>query len=66
MDKKSNNPSLRGMGGKDDLIAEQFVPSEEYKAKQMEMVQKLFASGLDPDEVAGMFSIPFDLLMPEK
>jgi hypothetical protein len=66
VNKKPTNPFLRGMGGKDDFIAEQFVPSELYKSRQMEMVQRLIASGLDPEEVAGMFSFPFDLFSSEK
>jgi len=49
------------MGGKEDFIAEQFVPSELYKSRQIEMVHRLIASGLDPEEVAGMFSVPLDL-----
>ena len=66
VNKKSINPVLRGLGGKDDFIAEQFVPSELYKLRQIEMVHRLIASGLDPEEVAGMFSIPFDLLSSER
>ena len=61
MNKRSTNPVLRGMGGKEDFIAEQFVPSELYKSRQIEMVHRLIASGLDPEEVAGMFSVPLDL-----
>ncbi len=66
MNKKSISPVLRGMGGKDDFIAEQFVPSERYKSRQIEMARRLIASGLDPEEVAGMFSVPFDLLSSKK
>lgn len=54
-------PDRRGMGAQSDFIAEQFVPSEEYKAQQMAMVQKLLASGVNPEQVARMFSIPFDV-----
>jgi hypothetical protein len=30
------------------------------------MARRLIASGLDPEEVAGMFSVPFDLLSSKK
>jgi hypothetical protein len=32
----------------------------------MEMVEKLIAGGVNPDKVAAMFSIPFNLLSGEK
>jgi len=66
MEKKTANPFLRGMGGKEDFVAEQFVPSEQYRARQMEMARELIASGLDPEVVAGMFAVPVDLQFPEK
>jgi hypothetical protein len=59
-------PDRRGMGAQSDFIAEQFVPGEQYKATQMAMVQKLLASGVNPEQVASMFSVPFDLLPGEK
>ena len=62
MAKEKCDPYSRGMGGKDDFIAEQFVPHESYKAQQLAMVQILIASGLNRDEVAEMFAIPFDLI----
>jgi hypothetical protein len=30
------------------------------------MAQKLIASGVDPKEVAEMFAVPLDLLVPER
>ena len=60
MAKQKCDPYSRGMGGKDDFIAEQFVPDEVYKLQQRAMVQKLIASGLNRDEVAAMFAVPFD------
>jgi len=54
------------MGAQSDFIAEQFVPNEQYKAQQMAMVQKLIAAGANPEQVAGMFFVPFDLLSIEK
>jgi hypothetical protein len=59
-------PDHRGMGAQSDFIAEQFVPSEQYKEQQMEMVEKLIAGGVNPEKVAAMFSIPFNLLSGEK
>jgi hypothetical protein len=54
------------MGAQSDFIAEQFVPSDEYKAQQLAMVQNLLASGADPEKVRKMFSVPFDLLTASK
>ena len=59
-------PDRRGMGAQSDFIGEKFVPSEEYKTAQMAMVQRLLASGVSRDQVARMFSVPFDLLSGEK
>jgi hypothetical protein len=53
-------PDRRGMGAQSDFIAEQFVPSEEYKAQQTAMVQKLVAAGVGTEELEGMFFIPAD------
>jgi hypothetical protein len=65
MAKQRGYPDRRGMGAQSDFIAEQFVPSEHYKAQQMAMVQKLIATGVNPEQVASMFFIPFDLLSGE-
>ncbi len=54
------------MGAQSDFIAEQFTPSEQYKAEQMARVQKLLAAGVSPEQVAKMFSIPFDMLSSQK
>jgi hypothetical protein len=54
------------MGAQSDFIAEQFVPSEQYKAQQRVMVEKLLAAGLDPDQIERMFFVPSDLLSDEK
>jgi hypothetical protein len=62
MTKQRGYPDRRGMGSQSDFIAEQFVPSEQYKAEQMERVQRLLAAGMSPEQVAKIFSIPFDLL----
>ena len=66
MAKRRGSPDRRGMGAQSDFIAEQFVPSEQYKAQQMALVQKLLASGVTSERVAAMFSVPFDLLSSAK
>jgi hypothetical protein len=54
------------MGAKSDFIAEQFVPSEDYKAQQIAMAQKLIAGGLSPEQVARLFFVSVDLLSVKK
>ena len=63
--KPRGHPNRRGMGAQSDFIAEQFVPSEQYKAQQMAMVQKLIAAGLNPEQLERMFFIPVDRLSGE-
>ena len=65
MAKQRGYPDRRGMGAQSDFIAEQFVPSEHYKAQQMAMVQKLIATGVKPEQVTSMFFVPCDLLSDE-
>jgi hypothetical protein len=65
MAKQRGYPDRRGMGAQSDFIAEQFIPSEHYKTQQMAMVQKLVAAGVNPEQVANMFFVPFDLLSGE-
>jgi hypothetical protein len=54
------------MGAKSDFIAEQFVPSEDYKAQQIATAQKLIAGGLSPEQVARLFFVSVDLLSVKK
>ena len=54
------------MGAQSDFIAEQFVPSEEYKAQQMVMVQRLTEAGVNPEQLEKMFFVPVDVLSVEK
>jgi hypothetical protein len=54
------------MGAQSDFIAEQFVPSEDYKTQQIKMVQKLIATGVNSEQVASMFLVPFERLSGEK
>ena len=65
MAKQRGYPDRRGMGAQSDFIAEQFVPSEHYKAQQMAMVQKLIATGVNPEQLTSMFFVPSDLLSGE-
>jgi hypothetical protein len=66
MARKKVVPFLRGMGAKEDFVTEPFVPNVEYKAQQMAMVRSLIAAGFDPEQVASMFLVPFDLLSIKK
>ena len=59
-------PDRRGMGAQSDFTTEQFVPSEQYTAEQMARAQHLLSAGVSPEQVAKMFSIPFDLLSGQK
>ena len=59
-------PDRRGMGAQSDFIAEQFVPSEQYKAQQMAMVQKLTAAGVNPEQLEKMFFVPMERSHDEK
>jgi hypothetical protein len=61
MPKRKVSPDRRGMGAQSDFIAQQFLPSEQYKAQQSAMVQTLIAAGVNPVQLAGMFLVPFDL-----
>jgi hypothetical protein len=66
MEKRKIDPRRRGLGGQSDFVAEQFVPNDNYKAQQATRVQKLTAVGLNAEDVARMFFIPFDLISDEK
>jgi hypothetical protein len=59
--KSRGYPDRRGFWAESDVIAEQFVPSERYKAQQRVMAQTLLAAGLDPEQIANMFFVPVDL-----
>jgi hypothetical protein len=54
------------MGAQSDFIAEQFLPSEQYKAQQAAMVQNLIDAGSNPEQLASMFFVPVDLPSGEK
>jgi hypothetical protein len=56
-------PDRRGMGAQSDHIAEKFVPSEEYKAQQMAMVQRLTAAGANLEQLEKMFFVPVEVLL---
>ena len=50
----------RSSGAESNFVAEQFVPSEEYRAQQTGMAQKLAAAGLNPEQIQQMFLLPVD------
>ena len=62
MAKQRGSPDRRGMGAPSDVIAEQFVPDEEFRAQQMMRARHLLATGMSPEQVAAIFSIPLELL----
>ena len=64
MAKQRGYPDQRGLWAESDTIAEQFVPSERYKAQQRAMVQTLIAAGLSPEQVASMLFVPNEQLLP--
>jgi hypothetical protein len=51
------------MGAQSDYIAERFVLSEECKAQQVAMVQRLTAAGTNPEQLEKMFFVPVDVLL---
>ena len=63
--KQRGYPDRRGMGAQSDFIAEQFVPSEPYKAELRARVQALLAAGLSSEQVAKMLSISYEVLLDE-
>jgi hypothetical protein len=65
MAKQRGYPDQRGLWAESDTIAEQFVPSERYKAQQKAMAQTLLAAGLSPEQVASMLFLPFELTSGE-
>jgi hypothetical protein len=62
MAKQRGYPDQRGLWPESDSIAEQFVPSESYKAQQKAMAQALLAAGWTPEQVARMLFVPEDSL----
>jgi hypothetical protein len=66
MAKQRGYPDQRGFWAESDSIAEQFVPSEGYKAQQRAMAHTLLAVELSPEQVASMLFVPNDLPSDEK
>jgi hypothetical protein len=66
MAKQRGYPDQRGLWAESDAIAEQFVPSERYKAQQRAMAETLIAAGLSPEQVASMLFAPVESLSGEK
>jgi hypothetical protein len=54
------------MGAQSDFIAEPFLPSEEYKAQQAAMTQKLIAAGMNPEQLKSLFLFPVNYLSGKK
>jgi hypothetical protein len=61
MAKQRGYPDQRGLWAESDIISEQFVPSESYKAQQRAMALSLLAAGLNPEQIAAMLFVPEDL-----
>ena len=64
--KQRGYPDRRGLWAESDTIAEQFVPSEQYKAQQKVMAQTLIAAGLSHEQIESMLLVPVDLPSDEK
>jgi hypothetical protein len=64
--KQRGYPDRRGLWAESDTIAEQFAPSEQYKAQQRVMAQTLIAAGLSPEQIESMLLVPVDLPSGEK
>jgi hypothetical protein len=58
MAKQRGYPDQRGLWAESDAIAEQFVPSERYKAQKKALAETLTAAGLSPEQVAMVLSVP--------
>jgi len=53
-------------GGESNFVAEQFVPSEKYKAQQAGMAEALVSAGLNREQMKAMFLLPLDTPSGEK
>ncbi len=65
MAKQRGYPDRRGMGAQSDFLSESFVPSEQHQEQQLAMARTLIATGVAPEKVASMLSIPLALLGSE-
>lgn len=59
-DRRKRTTSRRDRGAESNFVAEQFVPSEQYRTQQAGMTQTLMAAGLNSDQIEGMFLLPLD------
>ena len=59
-------PDRRGMGAQSDFIAEQFIPSDSYKAQQARMTQALLTSGVPPKQLEDLFLVRMHLVPTTK
>ncbi len=64
MVKRRGIPDQRGMGAQSDFLGQTFIPDSTHRAEQLRRARTLLASGIPPEDVAVMLSIPIDLLKP--
>ena len=62
MAKQRGYPDRRGMGAQSDFISASFVPNERHQEHHLAMARTLLATGVAPEEVAKMLSLPVDAL----
>lgn len=62
MAKQRGYPDRRGMGAQSDFLSETFVPSDAHRTKQLAMARDLVRTGLKPEDVAHMLSLPIELV----
>jgi hypothetical protein len=65
MAKARGYPDRRGMGAQSDFISETFVPEEQFRRERASRAKILVASGVSPEQVATMFSMPVDQVMAD-
>lgn len=59
-DGRKRTTSRRDRGAESNFVAEQFVPSEAYRAQQAGMARTLMAAGLNSEQIESMFLLPVD------
>ena len=50
------------MGAQSDFLGETFHPDPAHRAEQLRRARTLLATGIPPEDVAAMLSIPLDLV----
>ncbi|MHB1936387.1 MAG: hypothetical protein ACYCOR_07350 [Acidobacteriaceae bacterium] len=59
-DGRKRTTNRRDRGAESNFVAEQFVPSEEYRAQQAGMAQTLMAAGLNSEQIENMLMVPIE------